>query len=110
MTPLRRSAFWLVSPKPRSDSERGRSRSLGARGDRRTRRLLCTSAGLQRPHPGCSSALVIAVDVVSALYVITVRDAAIIISRVRQHPVRDGPIAVLALSDSELEAWVRAKV
>ena len=54
--------------------------------------------------------LVIAVDVVSALYVITVRDAAIIISRVRQHPVRDGPIAVLALSDSELGAWVRAKV
>ena len=31
--------------------------------------------------------LVIAVDVVSALYVITVRDAAIIISRVRQQEV-----------------------
>jgi len=54
--------------------------------------------------------LAIAVDVVSALYVITVRDAAIIISHVRQHPVRDGPIAVLALSDSELGARVRAKV
>jgi hypothetical protein len=35
----------------------------------------------QTPAP-----LVIAVDVVWALYVITVRDAAIIISRVRQHP------------------------
>jgi len=36
----------------------------------------------QTPPP-----LVIAVDIVSALYVITVRDAAIIISRVRQHPL-----------------------
>jgi len=47
-----------ATPTPRPDSERGRSKPLEARGDRRTLRLLRASAGLQRPHPGWPSSLV----------------------------------------------------